>query len=452
MSPGWGGFRFKDARRISPPTIARKIFCSCRSGVQPIVLDSQMHDPAHIDVAILGARPQAIAALLRYFRDLDTAEEAFQEACLRALQTWPHKGPPRDPTAWLIMVGRNAALDIKRRGRSSEPLPDPDTLADSRDDLTPERLDESHYGDDVLRLLFVCGHPTLPATQQIALALRIVSGLTVEQIAKAFLVSPAAMEQRITRAKRAIAGVAVEFDTPGAAERRTRLAAVSTMIYLIFNEGYGSTPDTAAVREPLADEAIRLGRLLLRLFPTDPEVFGLLALMLLHQSRAAARFDANGEIALLEEQDRSRWNQALIEEGRLLLERAAVCQDPGPYQLQAAIAALHARAARPEDTLWKEIDSLYQALEALQPSPVVTLNRAVAVWKLRGPEAALAMIEPVKGELDAYFYLHGLRGTLLKELNRLGEAREALNRAIALANSMAEAKLIRRELDGLAIA
>jgi RNA polymerase sigma-70 factor, ECF subfamily len=411
-----------------------------------------MHDPAHFEMAILGARPKAIAALLRYFRDLDTAEEAFQEACLRAMQTWPHKGPPRDPTAWLVVVGRNAAVDSKRRSRSIEPLPDAGALTDARDELTPERLDESHYGDDILRLLFVCGHPTLPATQQIALALRIVSGLTVEQIAKAFLVSPAAMEQRITRAKREIAEVGVEFDTPGAAERRTRLAAVSTMIYLIFNEGYGSTPDTAAAREALADEAIRLGRLLLSLFPTDPEVFGLLALMLLQQSRAPARFDANGEIVLLDEQDRSRWNRTLIDEGRLLLERASVYQTPGPYQLQAAIAALHARATRPEDTLWKEIDSLYQALEALQPSPVVTLNRAVAVWKLQGPEAALEMIDPLKSELDAYFYLHGLRGALLKELNRLDEARDALNRAIALANSVAEAKLIRRELDSLAIA
>ena len=411
-----------------------------------------MHDPAHIDLAILGARPKAVAALLRYFRDLDTAEEAFQEACLRALQTWPDKGPPRDPTAWLIMVGRNAALDGKRRNRSNEPLPDADACADTRDDLTPERLDEGHYGDDILRLLFVCGQPTLPATQQIALALRVVSGLTAEQIAKAFLVSAVAMEQRITRAKRAIAQVGIEFDTPGAAERRARLEAVSTMIYLIFNEGYGSTPDTAEARGVLADEAIRLGRLLLSLFPADPEVFGLLALMLLQQSRAPARFDANGEIVLLDEQDRSRWNRTLIDEGRLLLERASVYRSPGPYQIQAASAALHARATRPEDTLWREIDSLYQVLEALRPSPVVTLNRAVAVWKLHGAEAALQMIEPLRGELDAYFYMHGLRGTLLKALQRPDEAREALNRAIALANSAAEAKHIRRELDSLSIA
>jgi RNA polymerase sigma-70 factor, ECF subfamily len=411
-----------------------------------------MHDPAHIDIAILAARPKAVAALLRYFRDLDTAEEAFQEACLRALQTWPQKGFPLDPTAWLVTVGRNAALDIKRHNRSIGLPPDDDALTDTHDNSTPEGLDESHYRDDILRLLFVCGHPTLPAVQQIALALRVVSGLTVEQIASAFLVSPAAMKQRITRAKRTIAQIGVEFETPGAAERHTRLAAVSTMIYLIFNEGYGSTPDSAAARDALADEAIRLGRLLLSLFQTDPEVFGLLALMLLQQSRAPARFDANGEVVLLDEQDRSLWNRTLIDEGRLLLERAALYQNPGPYQLQAAIAALHVRATSPADTSWKEINSLYQALETLQPSPVVTLNRAVAVWKLQGAEASLEMIDPLKSELDAYFYFHGLRGTLLKELNRYNEAREALKRAIALAKSVAEAKLIRRELDRLAIA
>jgi RNA polymerase sigma-70 factor, ECF subfamily len=409
-----------------------------------------MQDPAHIDLAILGARPKAVAALLRYFRDLDTAEEAFQEACLRALQTWPQKGFPRDPTAWLVMVGRNAALDAKRRSRFIGLPSDVDDFGG--DDLTSEGLDESQYRDDILRLLFVCGHPSLPATQQIALALRIVSGLTVERIASAFLVSPTAMEQRITRAKRTIAEVGVEFETPGAAERHERLAAVSTMIYLIFNEGYGSTPESASARDALAEEAIRLGRLLLTLFPTNPETLGLLALMLFQQSRAPARFDANGDIVLLDEQDRSLWNRALIDEGVLLLERACRYQSPGPYQLQAAIAALHARARVPADTSWKEIDSLYQALETLQPSPVVTLNRAVAVWKLHGPEAALEMIDPLRNELDAYFYFHGLRGTLLKNLDRLDEARDALTRAIALAKSVAEAKLIRRELDRLAVA
>jgi RNA polymerase sigma-70 factor (ECF subfamily) len=407
-----------------------------------------MLDPAHIDVAISGARPRAVAALLRYFRDLDTAEEAFQEACLRALQNWRQNGLPRDPTAWLVTVGRNAALDVKRRDRAVGPLNDVDALA-APCELTADALDDSHYRDDILRLMFVCGHPDLPATQQIALALRIVSGLTVEQIASAFLVTPAAMEQRITRAKRTIAQVGVEFETPGAAERRARLATVSTMIYLIFNEGYGSTPEDAATRGALADEAIRLGRLLSSLFPSDPEVAGLLALMLLQQARAAARFDASGEIVLLDEQDRSLWNAMLIAEGRRLLERATVHQDPGPYQLQAAIAALHVHAKNSAATSWKDIDALYQVLESMQPSPVTRLNRAVAVWKLQGPEAALGMIDPLQSELDAYFYFHGLRGTLLAELERHDEARNALNRAIALARSMAEARLIRRELDRL---
>jgi RNA polymerase sigma-70 factor (ECF subfamily) len=408
-----------------------------------------MQDPAHIDLVLLGARPKAVAALLRYFRDLDTAEEAFQEACLRALQSWPDKGPPRDPTAWLIMVGRNAALDSIRRHRGDEPLMDDDQLPHEDQVSVPERLDDSDYRDDILRLLFVCGHPTLPAPQQIALALRIVSGLTVEQIARAFLVSESAMEQRITRAKRAIAAAGVEFETPGAPERAQRLAAVLAMIYLVFNEGYGSTPDTAEVRGPLAEEAIRLARLLLGLFPSEPEAMGLLALLLLQHSRAAARFAANGALVLLEDQDRRAWNRALIEEGQVLLEKALRHGAPGPYQVQAAIAALHARATTAAETSWEEIELLYQALERLTPSPVVTLNRAVAVAKLRGPEAALRLIEPLADKLSGYFYFHGLRGALLKQLNRAAAARESLSRALELASTAAEADHIRQQLDSL---
>jgi RNA polymerase sigma-70 factor, ECF subfamily len=406
-----------------------------------------MQDPAHIDLVLQGARPKAIAALLRYFRDLDTAEEAFQEACLRALQSWPQKGPPRNPTAWLIMVGRNAALDSIRRHKGDESL-DEGLLADEDEVSVPERLDDSDYRDDILRLMFVCGHPTLPAPQQIALALRIVSGLTVEQIARAFLVSESAMEQRITRAKRAIAAAGVEFETPGAPERAQRLAAVLAMIYLIFNEGYGSTPDTAEVRGPLADEAIRLARLLLGLFPAEPEMLGLLALLLLQHSRAAARF-RNGKLVLLEDQDRRLWNRALIDEGQVLLEKAARHGEPGPYQVQAAIAALHARAATAAETSWEEIDLLYQALERLMPSPVVTLNRAVAVAKLRGPAAALQLIEPLADKLSGYFYFHGLRGALLKQLNRPDAARESLGQALGLASTAAEADHIRQQLDSL---
>src|SRR5215467_14462197 len=229
-----------------------------------------MNDLEWIEAALTAARPQAMGALLRYFRDLDRAEEAFQEGALRALQSWPRNGPPRDPAAWLILVGRNAALDDVRKGNKQEPLPADDVISDLDDVEAPlaDRLDGSHYRDDVLRLMFICCHPDLPATQQIALALRIVSGLSVAQIARAFLVSDAAMEQRITRAKSRIARADVPFETPGAVERAERLSAVAAMIYLVFNEGYSA-------RTSLCDEAIRLARLLLRLFPTEPEVMGL---------------------------------------------------------------------------------------------------------------------------------------------------------------------------------
>jgi RNA polymerase sigma-70 factor (ECF subfamily) len=406
-----------------------------------------MQDPADIDFALVSARPKAMAALLRYFRDLDGAEEAFQEACLRALQSWPKNGPPRDPAAWLILVGRNAALDGKRKQQGHDSLTD--TIADDAASSWADRVDESDYRDDLLRLMFVCANPELPATQQIALALRTVSGLSVDQIARAFLVSASAMEQRITRAKRQIAEAGIGFETPGSPERATRLSAVMSMIYLIFNEGYASTPDTAALRGMLADEAIRLARLLLALFPADPELMGLLALLLLQHSRAPARFDADGQLVLLDDQDRRRWNRQMIDEGQILIEKAQRHRRAGPYQIQAAIAAMHARAAHAAETSWQEIDLLYQALEALQPSPVVTLNRAVAVSKLRGAEAALNMIEPLAEKLSGYFYFHGLRGALLKQLNRVDDARDAFGRAIALANSATEANHIRQQLDQL---
>jgi len=408
-----------------------------------------MTDATWINAALTAARPQAIGALLRYFRDLDTAEESFQEACLRALQNWPRNGPPRDPTAWLILVGRNAALDVARRRGRLDPLPPDETISDLDDVEAPlaERLDGSQYRDDVLRLLFICCHPDLPATQQIALALRIVSGLSVAQIARAFLVSDAAMEQRITRAKARITRADVPFETPGAVERSERLAAVAAMIYLVFNEGY-STADASA-RAPLCEEAIRLARLLLRLFQTEPEIMGLTALMLLQHARAAARFDAAGEIVLLEDQDRAQWDAKLIAEGLAMIDKAVRHQRPGPYQIQAAIAATHARAEQPERTDWAQIDALYAALERLQPSPVVTLNRAVAVSKVRGPVAALAMIEPLANRLSGYFHFFGAKGALLLQLGRTDEARVAFDQAIALANSPAQAAHIRQHLDRL---
>ena len=410
-----------------------------------------MTDVAWIDAALTSARPQAIGALLRYFRHLDIAEEALQNACLRALKSWPQNGPPRDPAAWLIMVGRNAALDEVRRSSKQQALAEDEAISDLDDaeEKLADRLDGSHYRDDILRLLFICCHPELPATQQIALALRIVSGLTVKQIARAFLVTEAAMEQRITRAKARVASAGVPFETPGAVERSERLAAVAAMIYLIFNEGYSASGETSEIRKPLCEEAIRLARLLLRLFQGEPEIMGLTSLLLLQHARAAARFDANGEIVLLDDQDRTLWNQKMIAEGLALIDKAMRHRRSGPYQVQAAIAALHARAASPEDTDWAQIDLLYGALEIMQPSPVVTLNRAVAVSKVRGPEAGLQMIEPLGERLAGYFHFFGVRGALLMQLGRNEEARVAFDRAIALANTSAEAAHIRTHLDRL---
>ena len=410
-----------------------------------------MSDLGWVDTALIAARPQAVAALLRYFRDLDTAEEAFQNAALRALRTWPQAGPPRDPAAWLIMVGRNAGIDQVRKTQRLTALDDERAVSDTGDAeaAAAERLDDSQYRDDILRLLFVCCHPELPATQQIALALRIVCGLSVGQIAKAFLVSESAMEQRITRAKARIAKAEIPFEAPGAAERAERAGAVASAIYLMFNEGYSAAAADAERRAPLSLEAIRLARLLLRLFPAEPELMGLAALLLLQHARIAARFDADGNAVLLEDQDRSRWNGALIAEGLALIDKSMRHRRPGPYQVQAAIAALHVRSPSAAETDWAEIELLYRALERLQPSPVVTLNRAVAAWKVSGAEAALALIVPLEGPLAGYFYFHGMRGALLAALGRAGEARDAYMRAISLAGSAAEAAHIRSQLDSL---
>jgi len=410
-----------------------------------------MTDLAWIDLALRAARPRAVGALLRYFGNLDTAEEAFQEASLVALTKWPENGPPRDVAAWLIFVGRNAALDGVRRRARERPLPAEAALSDTGDmeSAVAAGLDDADYRDDVLRLLFVCCHPELPSTQQIALALRVVSGLTVKEIARAFLVGETAMEQRLTRAKARIAAADIPFATPDPDERAARLRTVAAMIYLVFNEGYSATGGEAQRRAPLCGEAIRLARLLLRLYPDEPEMMGLLALVLLQHARAAARLDADGAIVLLEDQDRARWDRRAIAEGLALLEKAMRHRRPGPYQVQAAIAALHDRAPNAAATDWAEIDTLYAALERLTPSPVVTLNRAVAVAKLRGPADALALIEPLAPKLSGYFHFFGVRGALLADLGRRDEARAAFDRAIALANTAAEAAHIRMHLDRL---
>lgn len=409
-----------------------------------------MTDP-WVGATLRAARPQAAGALLRYFRNLDLAEEALQEACLRAVKHWPLHGPPRDPVAWLIMVGRNVAIDETRRSKRIEPLPPEELISDLDDaeSAAAGQLDAGQYRDDLLRLLFVCCHPDLPLEQQIALALRVVSGLSVAEIARAFLVGEAAMEQRITRTKRRIAVAGIPFETPGPSERSERLGAVAAMIYLLFNEGYSASSGAAHIRVALCDEATRLSRLLLRLFPAEPEVMGLTALFLLQRARTPARLDAQGAIVLLEYQDRRLWDQAMIAEADALLQKALRHRRPGPYQVQAAIASVHARAAHAEDTDWAEIDLHYAVLERLQPSPVVTLNRAVAVAKVRGPAAALAIIEPLAEPLCRYFNYYGLRGALLAQLGQTQAARAALDRALALARTPAEAAHIRRQIDRL---
>jgi len=404
-----------------------------------------------IGASLTASRPRVVAALLRYFRDLDTAEDAFQEASLKALKTWPVNGPPRDVAAWLIMVGRNFGIDAARRQSRQQEMPAEESISDLGDaelDIA-QRMDDGHYRDDILRLLFICCHPDLSAAQQIALALRVVSGLTVAEIARAFLVSETAMEQRITRAKRRVSGADVPFESPGAPERAERVGAVAAMLYLLFNEGYASSGGPSHVRGVLCDEAIRLARLLLKLFPAEPEILGLCSLLLLQHARAAARLDAAGAIVLLEDQDRRLWNRGMIAEGVALLEKAMRHRRPGSYQVQAAIAATHARARTFRETDWTAIDLLYAMLERIEPSPIVTLNRAVAVAKAHGPAAALKMVEPLADRLSGYFYFFGVKGALLSELGRTEEARVAFDRAIALANSPAEAAHIRERLERL---
>jgi RNA polymerase sigma-70 factor, ECF subfamily len=348
-------------------------------------------------------------------------------------------------------VAKNAGIDSVRKTSKQDPLPPEDVISDLSDveAATVEQLDAADYRDDILRLLFICCHPELPSTQQIALALRIVSGLSAKQIARAFLVTEAAMEQRITRAKSRVASAHVPFETPSAADRAERVAAVAAMIYLVFNEGYTTNVAEQGAKAPLCEEAIRLARLLLGVYPTEPEIMGLAALLLLQHARAAARFDADGAVVLLEDQDRTRWSAKQIAEGLALIDKAVRHRRPGPYQVQAAIAAIHTRAQTFRATDWSEIDLLYGTLERMQPSPVVSLNRAVAVSKARGPEAALAMIEPLAAKLGSYFYFHGARGAFLQELGRRDEARVAFDRAIALANTPAEAAHIRMQIDRL---
>ena len=380
-------------------------------------------------------RPQTLAALLRTFRDLDLALAAWQDAAMRARLLWPGTGLPGDPLAWLVACGRNAGMaPVHTQGNA---MSNPDLVADSMDALPglQRNLDFVPFRDDTLRLLYICAHPGLPPAYQIALLLNTVCGLTAAQLAHAFLLRQPAMEQRIARAKRRVAETGTSFDEPPAHERAARLKTVLAMVYLLFSEGYASSSGRQYIRMELCEEAIRLARLLARMFPHDGGALGLAALLMLQHARAGARVDAKGALILLDDQDRRRWDLALIDEALPMVDTALHCRELTPYQIQAAVAAVHAQAETAANTDWAEIDRLYAVLQVVHPSPIVTLNRAVAVNKLRGPTAALVMIEPLAAELSGYAYYFSVRGMLLKRLGRNSDAQAAMLRARELVNS-----------------
>lgn len=380
-------------------------------------------------------RAQTLAALLRTFRDLDLALAAWQDAAMRARLLWPGTGLPGDALAWLVACGRNAGMaPVHTQGSA---ISNPDLVADSMDALPglQRNLDFVPFRDDTLRLLYICAHPGLPPAYQIALLLNTVCGLTAAQLAHAFLLRQPAMEQRIARAKRRVAETGTSFDEPAPHERAARLKTVLAMVYLLFSEGYASSSGRQYIRMELCEEAIRLARLLARMFPHDGGALGLAALLMLQHARSGARVDAKGALILLDDQDRRRWDLALIDEALPMVDTALHCRELTPYQIQAAVAAVHAQAETAAGTDWAEIDRLYAVLQVVHPSPIVTLNRAVAVNKLRGPTAALVMIEPLAAELSGYAYYFSVRGMLLKRLGRNSDAQAAMLRARELVNS-----------------
>ncbi|WP_434053434.1 MAG: sigma-70 family RNA polymerase sigma factor [Roseibium sp.] len=397
---------------------------------------------AWLSTHLRAARPRVLAALNRALGDIDLAEDAFQEASLRAVRSWQNNDIPKDPAAWLIVAGRNAAIDAFRKKRY-ETLTAPDDLEPLHEGPHPEEtltvtIDRAAYRDDVLRLLFTCCHPVLRRDQQIALALKIVAGLSVEEIARAFLVQPKTMEQRITRAKKRLSAARLRYEDPDAAARAVRFSAVANAIYLVFNEGYSASCGEDLIRETLCEEAIRLARLLVRLFPGEPELRGLLALCLIQHSRRKARISEQGDAITLEHQDRSGWDRTNIAEGTVLLEAALRKGTPGPLQIEAAIAATHAHAPSYEATDWVELDRLYRALEIIRPSPVVSLNRAVVIARLNGPEAALALLDKLAAPLDRYASFHAVQGELFALTGREKPALLSLKKALALCGSKPE--------------
>jgi RNA polymerase sigma-70 factor (ECF subfamily) len=390
---------------------------------------------------------KVLATLIRLLGDFDQAEEALHDAFTAALDQWPKEGMPNNPRAWLISTGRFKAIDALRRRRRFEPLPDDveRRLACDADDSPASN--EHGIKDDRLRLVFTCCHPALSPDAQVAMTLREVCGLTTEEVARAFLLSPPTVAQRIVRAKAKIRRARIPYEVPSKAELPKRLDAVLRVVYLVFNEGYSASSGTVVTRHDLSSEAISLGRLLVDLLP-EPEALGLLALMLLHDSRRAARTSPTGDLVLLEDQDRSLWNREPIREGSLLAERALAAREIGPYAIQAAIAAVHANAATAAATDWRQIVALYGLLMRAEPSPVVELNRAVAVAMRDGPTAGVALIDAIlaRGDLSDYHLAHAARADLCRRLGRNVEARISYEKALSLAEQEPERRFLERRI------
>jgi len=398
--------------------------------------------PARIDALYRSDSRRVYATLVRLLHDFDLAEEALHDAFRLALEQWPRDGMPANPRAWLVSTGRFKAIDGLRRRARFDSVEDFDAIADER-----EQRDDDDIEDDRLRLIFTCCHPALSPDAQVALTLREVCALTTEEIAQAFLTGAPTLAQRIVRAKAKIRDARIPYRVPETAELPQRLSIVLRVIYLVFNEGYSASSGPALMRHDLSAEAIRLGRLLVELLP-EPEAVGLLALMLLHESRRTARTSASGDIVLLGDQQRSLWNRAQIDEGSALVARALASGRSGPYTLQAAIAAVHANAATPEATDWNEIVGLYDLLLRVDASPVVELNRAVAVAMRDGAAAGLVAVDAIlaRGDLAEYHLAHAARADLCRRLGDVVAARASYERAVALARQGPECRFLERRL------